>query len=162
MSWSLRKTTRSTSNYGPDLAAGNSLVFRQRWSLALRLFQVPAGSRAAICGSVIKGSPRLPGPNSKNRSSNQPLHKRQGISRPHLCSLCCCSVKKALRAPLTIQPPTRAKARQPMLIANALRMAQPGANAPRQSERRRWPGGGVNIIWNERDLPINKNAASLR
>jgi hypothetical protein len=40
------------SNYSLDVTSGNSLIFRQRWSLALRLFQVPAFSRAAIHGSV--------------------------------------------------------------------------------------------------------------
>jgi hypothetical protein len=38
-----------------------------------------------------------------------------------------------------IQPLTRAEARQPKLIANALRPAQPGADAPGQSERRSQP-----------------------
>ncbi len=47
-----RFRAETSSNYSLDLIAGYSLIFRQRWSLALRLSQAAACSRAAIRDSI--------------------------------------------------------------------------------------------------------------
>ena len=42
------------TSYSPDTLSDGLCVFRQRYSLALRLFQMPALSEAAIQGSVSR------------------------------------------------------------------------------------------------------------